>query len=537
MLMLLFLGSCDFKDWNISSLNQAVSSKADSSISLMPYAKEVKATLIAPYKDEMVVDTFLPLAGKVEEENRLSSKVVWVHVEYEGKQVSDLPSAADYYLPIQQGTFQNHIRLFKGKGKYQVTVHLPDEKNPELFVPIASFAVINQSEEITRDIEYTIEGLKYQLKLKQPHSGYIESDGMIWLEGTVMLQDTQLLVQVRKDKEIWRRKVAVSNQKFMEPIPLLYGNGLHEVQVMLPDPNHSDTFINGASFFIRNTSSEKQAPITYTSLYEERGIQLTEPIVGGKQYYLTARIKGKIDSSVREAKQTTHLIARIKKGSLEATYFLPVKNYQFDSVIWLRFGPGTYQVTLYVPEITTAYRDYFRFFAVAQYEVQNIAKEDVRDLAPSRGIESDHPEIIQLAQEITRGKKSDREKAKAIYMYVARTMNYDMEKFGKNTFAWDDSALKALRTRQGVCQDYVFLTLALLRSIDIESRFIEGEADGQRHAWVEAKLNGRWVSMDPTWGSGYITEDGRFIRKVDERYFDPPATFFAKTHKRIEIVY
>ena len=83
----------------------------------------------------------------------------------------------------------------------------------------------------------------------------------------------------------------------------------------------------------------------------------------------------------------------------------------------------------------------------------------------------------------------------------------------------------------------MFLGLLVLRSFDIPSRFVEGEAGNQRHAWIEVLIDGKWLTMDPTWGSGYITSDGRFIKRYDERYFDPPSHFFQKTHRRTGVVY
>jgi len=535
--------------WNPASVKQAIPSSVpqdwsrllpfskEKGIPLEPYAAKVKATLSAPRADGLTVDSIVPVTGKVEEAHRLSSQVVWVHVEYKGNQSSGLPSAMDYYMPLKNGTFHQSIRLFKGKGNYQVTVRLPSEKEMDTYYPIATFTVTNSNPKITRDIEYTVEGLKHQMKLEAPLTGYASGKGTLWVKGNVSIGDDSVLVQVRKGQKSWRRKIPVENHRFAEPIPLLYGKGLHEVQVLLPDKNHKDTYVNGASFFVQNSLTEERTPIVYTTLYDQRGIHLIAPVAGGETFNLAARVAGRIDPDGKDARKTTHLIVRIKKGKNKATYFLPVKNYQFDSNIWLRFGPGTYDVTLYVPEITSVNRDYFRFFAVARYQVKSEAKQDLRHLLPSRGIESDHPTIQRLAQRLTRDAKTNREKAKAVYLYVARTMNYDMEKYRNNTFAWDDSALKSLRTRSGVCQDYVFLTLSLLRSLDIPSRFVEGHAGGQRHAWVEAWLGGRWVTMDPTWGSGYITPDGRFVKKVDDQYFDPPAEKFAKTHKRIGVVY
>jgi transglutaminase-like putative cysteine protease len=120
---------------------------------------------------------------------------------------------------------------------------------------------------------------------------------------------------------------------------------------------------------------------------------------------------------------------------------------------------------------------------------------------------------------------------------VATHVRYDVDKFRRNTFAWDDSALKTLRTGSGVCQDYAFLSIALLRALDIPSRFVEGTAGGQRHAWVEVWVGNRWLTMDPTWGSGYIRPDGTFVRKYDSHFFDPPPSFFNETHKRTGVMY
>jgi transglutaminase-like putative cysteine protease len=67
--------------------------------------------------------------------------------------------------------------------------------------------------------------------------------------------------------------------------------------------------------------------------------------------------------------------------------------------------------------------------------------------------------------------------------------------------------------RQGVCQDLTHVTIALLRSLGIPSRYVSGylhsDADasigemvvGESHAWVEY-FCGDWVGIDPTNGSG-----------------------------------
>lgn len=71
------------------------------------------------------------------------------------------------------------------------------------------------------------------------------------------------------------------------------------------------------------------------------------------------------------------------------------------------------------------------------------------------------------------------------------------------------SAVQAFAERKGVCQDYAHLTLLLLRSMGIPSRYVSGylhpgpdaaigeTVAGQSHAWVEAWTGG-WWGYDPT---------------------------------------
>ncbi|HXO57972.1 MAG TPA: transglutaminase family protein [Mycobacterium sp.] len=71
------------------------------------------------------------------------------------------------------------------------------------------------------------------------------------------------------------------------------------------------------------------------------------------------------------------------------------------------------------------------------------------------------------------------------------------------------SGLDALREGKGVCQDFVHLSLMLLRSMGIPARYVSGyhhpdedatvgeTVDGQSHAWIQA-WTGSWWDHDPT---------------------------------------
>ncbi len=62
------------------------------------------------------------------------------------------------------------------------------------------------------------------------------------------------------------------------------------------------------------------------------------------------------------------------------------------------------------------------------------------------------------------------------------------------------TAEEAFSSRQGVCQDYAHIMLALCRMADIPSRYVVGmmQGEGYSHAWVEVCADKRWYGMDPT---------------------------------------
>lgn len=72
------------------------------------------------------------------------------------------------------------------------------------------------------------------------------------------------------------------------------------------------------------------------------------------------------------------------------------------------------------------------------------------------------------------------------------------------------TAAMAFSTKQGVCQDYSHILLALCRHYGIPSRYVNGfiAGEGETHAWVEVWVEGAWRGLDPTHGivieNGYI---------------------------------
>ncbi len=104
----------------------------------------------------------------------------------------------------------------------------------------------------------------------------------------------------------------------------------------------------------------------------------------------------------------------------------------------------------------------------------------------------------------------------------------------------------ALRTRQGVCQDFAHVMLALARDLRIPCRYVSGylyhgleskdrSPEGATHAWVEALLPRLgWIGFDPT---NNLVANDRYIRTAIGRdYADvPPTRGVFKGHAHSEL--
>jgi transglutaminase-like putative cysteine protease len=92
----------------------------------------------------------------------------------------------------------------------------------------------------------------------------------------------------------------------------------------------------------------------------------------------------------------------------------------------------------------------------------------------------------------------------------------------------------SLESRQGVCQDFTHIMIAVVRGLRIPCRYVSGylhhdalhhdrSAEGATHAWVEAFLPTLgWVGFDPT--NGGITGNRHIRTAVGRDYADVPPT-------------
>ena len=129
------------------------------------------------------------------------------------------------------------------------------------------------------------------------------------------------------------------------------------------------------------------------------------------------------------------------------------------------------------------------------------------------------------------------EKVRAIFIWVATNIKYDIENMFAINFYEEkaDKISKPLKTRKGICENYAALFNDICTKAGIKSFVIEGYTkqtgftDYIPHAWCAALLDNSWFMFDPTWGSGYINS-GKFYSKINNSYFKVPPSTLVKSH-------
>lgn len=117
-------------------------------------------------------------------------------------------------------------------------------------------------------------------------------------------------------------------------------------------------------------------------------------------------------------------------------------------------------------------------------------------LEPADRIESDAPKIVAKARELAAGKKDREAVVRALASWTADWLRDTVDDSG--------GALASFTARTGNCQTHARLYTALARAAGIPTRFVSGLVylDGKGflyHSWAESLIEGRWVSIDPTY--------------------------------------
>ncbi len=117
--------------------------------------------------------------------------------------------------------------------------------------------------------------------------------------------------------------------------------------------------------------------------------------------------------------------------------------------------------------------------------------------------------IDNFAKKLVSKAKDDNEKAKILYEWIGRNIEYDDEKAKRilnNDFGVKSGAIAAFTERKGICFDYSCLYIAMCRAVDLDVRLITGEGfngiSWVSHAWNQVYVNNQWINVDTTFYKG-----------------------------------
>lgn len=188
------------------------------------------------------------------------------------------------------------------------------------------------------------------------------------------------------------------------------------------------------------------------------------------------------DRPLRRRRLTERLVLEVRVADDLGGRLIPSATYQEVS-----FESGVYRVSLRAlrPDGT-----------LPQEELTE--EERAQCLAPSLRVESDAPEIANLAREIVGGEPSPLARVYRLARWVHRRLRKEPLPQAEG------SALECLRARRGDCTEHAALFVALCRAAGLPARgawgLVAGEEGLAFHAWAEAYAGGRWIPVDAALG-------------------------------------
>ncbi len=175
------------------------------------------------------------------------------------------------------------------------------------------------------------------------------------------------------------------------------------------------------------------------------------------------------------------------------------------------------------------------FSAPLNYSYQEIDRHALNVPSSAEG------SVQGLAAYLMQPAKNDREKARAIFRWITENIDYNVAVFFGGGIG-DTNSGDVLKSRKSICYGYSDLFLSLAREMGLQVVRISGYGKGYgyqpgrnftgpaNHAWNGVLINGSWYLMDSTWGAGYVSGEGRYVRRFDDHYFLTPPSQFIYSH-------
>ncbi|WP_299012211.1 transglutaminase domain-containing protein [uncultured Polaribacter sp.] len=167
--------------------------------------------------------------------------------------------------------------------------------------------------------------------------------------------------------------------------------------------------------------------------------------------------------------------------------------------------------------------------------------------------------VENLAKKIEKDFSTNKEKARAAFIWLANNINYDLEEYynPKNrrySFRYRNETERlqkiqeakekivniAFKTKKGICEQYAQAYKKICDLLEIEATVISGNVRNSaneigiiknktNHAWNAVKIDNKWLLLDATWAAGSII-NGKWIKSYNNYFYNIPKEKIFKTH-------
>ena len=122
--------------------------------------------------------------------------------------------------------------------------------------------------------------------------------------------------------------------------------------------------------------------------------------------------------------------------------------------------------------------------------------------------------LNQVMESLDLDTKTEYEKVKAIFDYIASHVTYDYDNLNNQSYKLKHTAYAALVNGTSVCQGYATLFYRMCLTAGLDARVITGsDTPGYSdHAWNIVRIGNLYYNIDVTWDAGYEPEDYNYYR-------------------------
>jgi hypothetical protein len=194
-------------------------------------------------------------------------------------------------------------------------------------------------------------------------------------------------------------------------------------------------------------------------------------------------------TNLASAKSLTYILSPVKEG---ADFTIPSNDNQKAR----RLDDG--RVILKVEPVTAP--------AGVRFPYRGTDTAILEAMKPTRFLQSDDKQVIELARRAIGGTKDAAEAARKIEAFVGQYIE------NRSLSVGYASAAEVAKSRQGDCSEFAVLTAAMCRAVGIPAQVVAGVAYVDDfashqgfggHAWVQAYIGDKWVGLDASFkGAG-----------------------------------